>query len=154
MTCDKAVQIFQCMDLPSCSQLLNRTLRAESLCAQPSNDLLPSGQRRGMMRTSTRWTSTAVEKLWRGAVPRSRSAIRVPLPGPSSTRCSLCGEPSCRHCSTHQTPTICIAAFIHSHSFGGRRAACNTAQLPSLVLVVVRDAKKKRCHQSCTHDAE
>ena len=46
------------------------------------------------MQTSTRWTSTAVEKSRMGLVPRSRSAIRVPLPGPSSTRCSLCGEPS------------------------------------------------------------
>lgn len=42
--------------------------------------------------TSTRWTDRALAKWPRGAVPRSASAISVPLPGPSSTTLCAAGD--------------------------------------------------------------
>ena len=52
-------------------------------------------------------TWTAAAKGAKGLVPRRRSAMRVPRPGPSSTSRSAGGQPSCCHTVTHQMPTIC-----------------------------------------------
>ena len=48
------------------------------------------------------------KEAWQGmwSLTRRRSAIRVPHPGPSSTRLTLFGCPICSHRHMAQTPTI------------------------------------------------
>lgn len=60
-----------------------------------------------MKLTSTKCTDRASAKPRSGAVPRSASAMRVPRPGPSSTRRNAGGLPSACHTVTAQMPIIC-----------------------------------------------
>lgn len=59
--------------------------------------------------TSTRWTDRALAKWPRGAVPRSASAISVPLPGPSST--TLCGAGDALSRWTETTAHVQLAVW-------------------------------------------
>lgn len=48
----------------------------------------------------------------------------APLPGPSSTMCSCCGQSSCCQAATHQMPTICMGAVqVHGRQGSTQLAA-------------------------------
>jgi hypothetical protein len=63
----------------------------------------------------------------KGAVPRSRSAMRVPRPGPSSTSLILLGLPACCHTVRHQIPIICAQSTVwRQHASSHGQAYANT----------------------------
>ena len=69
-----------------------------------TNDCIPE---KASALTSTKSSETERTKSGNVAVERSRSAMSVPRPGPSSTKRSCPGLPSSCHIHTHQMPTIC-----------------------------------------------
>lgn len=78
-----------------CGRAFNLIILTCSMLVSEFEFYLPSFMKEVL--TSTKCTSTALANCDIGDVPRSRSAMRVPRPGPSSTSFSFDGQPSCCH---------------------------------------------------------
>jgi len=89
------------------------SMSAISMLAQPLPGGAPQHDGHQHAGAATHWRCSSAcrpSACWHShslAVLLSMSAISVPLPGPSSTKCSRGGRPSCVHVYTAHAPSIC-----------------------------------------------